>query len=192
MRSDVPRSHVREQLSRDIVGESRRRHLPAESPGATHGRARRRGARRARVIATYARRRSSSSSLVPEGCAGAEGAVLHAGNEHDRKFEAHGGMHVHEVSLPAAPSAGHLVRKSATRRRSEVREVPPGTSTRRHPRPSAVPPSFRRARRPADRRGAPRRWPVRSRTSSDVGLKHRQRAASRWSQAAATSAARAI
>ena len=40
-----------------------------------------------------------------------ESAVLHTGDEHDRKFEALGGVHGHEGDLPAALAlCGYLVR----------------------------------------------------------------------------------
>ena len=57
-----------------------------------------------------------------------EGAILHAGDENDREFEALGGVHGHEGDLPAALALrGHLVRvcdESDTL--EKVREGPAG------------------------------------------------------------------
>ena len=65
-----------------------------------------------------------------------EGAVLHAGDENDREFEALRGVHGHEGDLPAALAlCGHLVGvRDEGDALEEVREGPAGSVRREGPR----------------------------------------------------------
>ena len=104
-------AHV-EELGGDVVEEPRGRHLLRSPPGAANG--------RARQVEALARTRDGhvrqaafllQLALVAEAALVREGAVLHAGDEHGREFEALGGVDGHEGDLSAALAfGGHLVR----------------------------------------------------------------------------------